>query len=562
MDKLLTKLLTSKQRYLLFILILAAVLRFYRLGEIPPSLYWDEASLGYNAYSILQTGRDEHGRLLPLDAFAAFGDQKPPLYVYATVPSIWLFGLNEFAVRLPAALSGLLMVLLTYLVTKQFFSNKTSLLAALLLAISPWSLQMSRGAFEANLAAGLNLLAIYFLWRGIRLGKGWNLFFSAIVFVLTFYTFNSNRLLTPILILGMGLIFFRQWWPLKKWVFVSLIIGFLLLLPLMPHLFSKEGQLRFQEVNIFSDVNIIYNLNERMEVDGWPLWSKILHNRRIAYTLLFLKHYFDNFRLDFLFIDGDVNPRLSIQDVGQLYLVELPLFFAGLYFLMKKKHKMFMPLIFWFLAAPIPAGMARETPHALRILNILPIYQIIIAFGTVSICSFDKKKLSNKILRVINLPIIIFFLYLLNIIYYLHNYYVHYPRLHDGDWMFGYKQVAKYIFSHQQQLADYQKIFVSDVYGRPYIYLLFYGQYPPSLFWQYQSQTYRSEYGIYYVTGFDKYEFGPFDIDKLRQNNRKTLYFVPATARMTEGFVVLDTIQDLRGEEIFVIGEWYGEKRN
>ena len=95
---------------LIFIFLIAAALRLFALGSNPPGLYWDEVSLGYNAYSILKTGHDEHNRFLPIDTFKAFGDYKPPGYIYATVPSIALFGLNNFAVRLPSALAGTLLV--------------------------------------------------------------------------------------------------------------------------------------------------------------------------------------------------------------------------------------------------------------------------------------------------------------------------------------------------------------------------------------------------------------------------------------------------------------------
>ena len=110
---------------LILILMLAAVLRFYQLGQIPPSLNWDEVSNGYNAYSILKTARDEHGNFLPL-TFRAFGDYNPALSVYTLVPSIALFGLNEFAVRFPSALLGTLTVLLTYLMVKQLFILRAS----------------------------------------------------------------------------------------------------------------------------------------------------------------------------------------------------------------------------------------------------------------------------------------------------------------------------------------------------------------------------------------------------------------------------------------------------
>ena len=131
---------------LLVIIVLAFILRIYRLDQVPPSLYWDEASLGYNAFSISQTLRDEHGVFLPVTNFAAFGDYKPVGYIYAIVPFIKLFGFSEIAVRMPSVIAGTLLVLVTYFLVKE---KKIALFAALFVAVSPWALQMSRAGFEA-----------------------------------------------------------------------------------------------------------------------------------------------------------------------------------------------------------------------------------------------------------------------------------------------------------------------------------------------------------------------------------------------------------------------------
>jgi len=72
---------------LIFVFILAFLLRFYNLDKIPNGLYQDETAIGYNAYSILETGKDEYGKSLPL-YFKSFGDQKLPVYIYAAVISV------------------------------------------------------------------------------------------------------------------------------------------------------------------------------------------------------------------------------------------------------------------------------------------------------------------------------------------------------------------------------------------------------------------------------------------------------------------------------------------
>src|SRR5690606_22776989 len=92
------------------IILLALILRFFNLSTNPPALYWDEANIDYNAYSILKAGIDEHGVKFPITHFLAYGDAKPPLYIYAVSLSMAIFGVNEFSVRLPSALAGTLAI--------------------------------------------------------------------------------------------------------------------------------------------------------------------------------------------------------------------------------------------------------------------------------------------------------------------------------------------------------------------------------------------------------------------------------------------------------------------
>ncbi|MBU2577901.1 hypothetical protein KKA69_03645, partial [Patescibacteria group bacterium] len=68
---------------LVLILFFSFLVRIYSLEKIPPSLNWDEVSHGYNAYSIIKTGKDEWGITLPL-IFRAYGDYKLPFYIYLT----------------------------------------------------------------------------------------------------------------------------------------------------------------------------------------------------------------------------------------------------------------------------------------------------------------------------------------------------------------------------------------------------------------------------------------------------------------------------------------------
>ena len=194
---------------LVLILILAFRLRFYNLGSNPPSPYWEEAAIGYDAYSILKTGKDFHGNSWPLIAFESFGDYKPSFYFYATVPSIAIFGLNTFAVRFPSLFFGSLTILLIYLLVKQFFKNSTVALgSALFLAISPWHIQFSRAGFEANLGLFLVVLGAWLFLKGIK-KKIW-LFPAVLSWALSLYTYHANRIFIPLLGLAWGLYFLKK----------------------------------------------------------------------------------------------------------------------------------------------------------------------------------------------------------------------------------------------------------------------------------------------------------------------------------------------------------------
>lgn len=555
----------TKKPLLFFIVIIAFVLRFYKLGEIPPSINWDEAALGYNAFSIAETGRDEHGVLLPLQYFASFGDYKPPVYIYFVVPIVKLFGLTAWSVRFPSALFGAITVLLTYFLAKELLEKKGAeedfkvgrfridipLISSFFLAVSPWHVQISRGAFEANLSTFWIVLGIWLFIRGINKNPKL-IIFSIVSFVISLYTFNSARLFTPILIVGSLLIYARELLKVKKWVFIAGVISFLLLTPLIPHLLSKEGKLRFNEVTIFTDLDVIKTSNARIETDGNTFFSKIIHNRRIGYSLLFAKHYFDEFDPEFLFINGDINPKFSLRDVGELYLIDIPLLLAGFYVILKNRTKHLTFLVFWFLISPIPAATARETPHALRSLTILPTFQIVSAMGLFFLLeSFMEKKTILSKFKMGMSSLLFFsiaFLFMIQFLYFQHNYYSHYSNEFSQDWQYGYKEIVPLVSSIQD---NYDRIWISSAYGRPYIFFLFYNRTDPKTFWKYQDQVTIDNFGFFHVLGFDKYYFGyPQDI---KEHGRFLYAGVPAD--MPPDTNIIKEFKFLNGETAFEIGD-------
>ena len=528
----------SKKLYLVLILALAVFLRFHGLGNNPPSLTWDEAAWGYNAYSLGIDGKDEFGRFLPLDYIESFGDFKPPVYAYLSVLPVKVLGLNEFAVRFPSALFGVLTVIITYFLTKRIFWESKSkelyaLLAALFLAISPWHIMLSRAAFEANVATFFLAGGVWLFLRGIQ-DKKWSIVYSVVFFVLSIYTFNTSRIVAPIIVLLLGILFRKKLIENKKQTVVAIIVGILLMLPTFRFLLSPQASLRFKEVNIFSDTSVVETANQEIVNDNNAAWSKILHNRRFAYATSFLRHYFDNLNPNFLFIKGDGNPKFSTQDVGEMYLWDLPFFVAGIFLLIKKKEGFWWIIPTWLILAILPAATARETPHALRIETTLPTFQILTAYGFSQLLLIMKKNKRFKTI-VIFLGILLF----ANFFYFFRNYTVHYPREFSGEWQYGYKDSIEYARSVQN---NYDNIYVTSDLGRPYVYYAFYLKTDPRIFRE-NSIVKRDVFGFVTVDGFDKYRF-PNNAMEIEKNKRnlfiKTPKSVPPGAHILKNFYLLN----------------------
>lgn len=522
---------------------LGLIVRMYQLSGIPPSLSWDEASLGYNAYAIATSAHDEHGEFLPLARFIAFGDYKPSGYIYSAVPFVALLGLDEFSVRLPSMLAGVLSIIVVYFLAKELFLNsKISLLSSFFVAVSPWAIHFSRAAFESNLAMFFNLLGVYFFVVGRR--RKFSIVFSYIFFVLSFYTFNANRIIVPLLLIALHFLYLKDSIKNVKWIVLSIFMSILLLLPSVGYLTNRESKLRFQEVSIFNNLIPIEISNKRIQIDGGSFFAKLIDNRRIIFAQDYLKHYFDNFSGRFLFTHGDGNPRLSLQDMGMLYVFDLPLLLLGIYYLILKKGKNRMIILIWIIVAVIPAATARETPHALRILSILPTFQLLSASGLYYLNTLFSS-MSLRVLGKKGIFSLLSLTFAISFYYYLHNYHIHYPIRWSGEWQYGYKQMVTYVSNIKN---NYDQIFVTNELGRPYIYFAFYEKYPVSQFLT-DKDARRDWFGFWTVDGLGKYRFNFDGIEKAQGN----ILLVTTSASIPENFKVINTIYNLSGDKVFTI---------
>src|SRR5579863_5676964 len=146
-------------------LIVGVGVRVVRLDRMPPALNQDEACDGYDAYSILMTGRDHHGNFMPI-VMQGFNDYRMPLLQYSLVPLVGAFGLKTEIVRLGAAIWGILDLAAVVSLAGLMLGWPGAAAAAVLGALSPWHLAFSRFGQEAITGSATITLAItcFFTW--------------------------------------------------------------------------------------------------------------------------------------------------------------------------------------------------------------------------------------------------------------------------------------------------------------------------------------------------------------------------------------------------------------
>ncbi len=472
-----------KQILLVLIILVALILRVWRLDLVPISLFGDELDVGYHAYSILKTGRDYSGNFLPLH-FKSLAEWRTPLYIYSSIPTVALFGINAWGVRLPAAIFGVLGVLAFYLLVKELTKNESlGLLSALLLTISPWHLHYSRAGFEVTEMLFLYILGLYFLLLSLR-GKN-TLWLAAILLALTPWAYNTAKLFLPLTILAIFIIWRNKFKAIaKQRLILALIIFSVFTIPFTLNTLFGGGTQRIQSISIFNDPTVIPQMgfdrlnDAKMRHDDFysvNIVDKLFHNQIISFIEIFSKNYLQSFSTSFLFINGDVL-NLRQSSGSEFYKIDSIFLLLGLFFLiviqLDKRVKAF--LMFWLIASPIPSSLTKGGgDHATRLILMLPVLIILIALGMYYSYIKISKKYKTPSIILVSISL------LLSFIYYQHNYWIHYPWESERWWHAGFEDSIKFAV---KESSTYEKVILSSANEPALIFFLGWSMYPPEVF--------------------------------------------------------------------------------
>lgn len=491
------KRLSATALLVLIILGISAFLRLYKLDSIPPSLYWEEAALGYDAYSIAKTGKDHHGNPFPVVAFPSFGDYKPSGYFYAVVPFVSTLGLNAWSVRLPSALAGIGSVFLVYLICKELFTTRSALVAAFLFGIQPWALQFSRGGWEVNLSLLVILAGAYFLLKARK--KAGYIIVAAIFLALSMYIYHAARLFAPIIGMLGGVLLLREFWLQKSLrrnmvpVLIAFVVAFLVSSPLLVNMNTTAVSSRFTQTSIFSDILPIQKSNAAIEASGNTVFSKVFFHRYRFFAEVIIAQFFSHFSIPFLFLKGDGNLRHGTGTLGVLYPIEsLGIAIALLIGIAQVSSSVFrlqipkpaqrflsshhrtssiLLVVLWIISAAVAPSVVTPAPHALRFLFAAPAFAILASIGILHLV--DRSPTKIKMLIILGVVGGYFFYTARFMSWSL----LAYPVTSANDWQFGYKELFSTI---EKQKKEGEKVFVSRYQGRPSMYYLFFSKFDPS----------------------------------------------------------------------------------
>jgi 4-amino-4-deoxy-L-arabinose transferase-like glycosyltransferase len=337
---------------LLFAVAVAAILRFWRLGEIPPGLYRDEAFNGLDALRVLA---GEHALFFPAN------NGREPAYIYLTALAVAGLGQTVLALRITAAVVGTFTTLIIYRLADSWFGRPAGLLAAWLWAVTFWAVHLSRIGLRAVLFVAALTLTFWLGTEAYRRQRPLWWAAAGLAYAFCFYTYLAARF-TPLLLLGLLLFLAAQpahrkrLWPGVAWFGGAALIG---VLPLALALIQEPGGLlgRSQQVSILNPA-----------INGGDLWGTLWRQFWLALGLTIWR--------------GDGIWRHNLPGRPALDLLMALPFLIGMGFSLRywRRPAMFV-LPLWVLVMLGPTILAEDAPHFLRAAGVLPPLLILSALG-------------------------------------------------------------------------------------------------------------------------------------------------------------------------------------
>jgi 4-amino-4-deoxy-L-arabinose transferase-like glycosyltransferase len=477
---------------ILFIVILSlgVYIRATEIGSMPNGLNQDEASTGYDAFSILNYGIDRNGMHNPA-VLISWGSGMHALYAYLAIPFIKLFGLTVESVRYVSVFSGILTLPVFFFLLINIWDKKTAFLGTLLLAISPWHIMISRWAIDENIFPAFFLLATFFL---VKSSDNWAyLPVSFFFFALSLYSHGTAYFIVPVYLTVCSIyILYHKKVTVKKF-FLATLIFILVSLPIF----------LFLIINIYQLPSIETKFLTIPRLTAAPRFQSA--------SILFGENFFQglagnlNTFSKLMLTQNDGTDYNSIGNFGIAYLFSIPFALIGLFTLAKSFNvrsfsKEFFILV-WFVLSVILAGLIE--------VNINRINIIFIPFVALAALGIKLLASNRSWLAIIVITYMAAFAQFTNAL---------------GVWYTGFND--RNSFGDAINLASAAtngSICILPTFNMPYIYVLFYGKIDPRKYTETVKYISIGE-SFQRVSSFDRYYF-----DNCKNNESMSGYVLHST---------------------------------
>ncbi len=432
--------------FLFFIFMIGSFVRLFAIGRFPNALNVDEASSGYDAFSLMKWGIDRGGNSYPVYLYA-WGSGQSVLYSYLMIPIIAITGLTEYGIRLPMAITGVISLYVFYYLIKNIFDNKKyGIIATAFFAICPWHIMKSRWGMECNIFPDLILLASLLLVLGLKKKNTQLQILSFVVLAISSYSYGTSYLFLPVFVLGtLGYLIYKKELTIKKSI-IYLLIMFVLCIPIIIYIF----------INTFCLEQITI---------GKVTIPKLLVNRYDEVSTVFSGNIFENCvnnlleTLRILILQNDKLEWNAIPQYGLFYLISIVFFIIGLRACVKKyKENSFNQIMnIWMIAAIVLCAFCEANINRINIIMIPCIYYIVVGLFEF----LTKYKQLTVCIAVIYVVLFIEFMYS-----YVNKDYNKYYTFTSGV-----EDVVDYC-----KTLDVDNIYCKYSFKEPFMYFMFYGQ--------------------------------------------------------------------------------------
>jgi 4-amino-4-deoxy-L-arabinose transferase-like glycosyltransferase len=458
------------------------------LEKTPNGFYVDEALPGYNAYSVLKTGKDEWGKVFPI-VFRFFRLYNPPLFVYLNVISVYFFGLNVFAIRFTSVIFGFMSVFVFYALIRSSKLIKSKIIlfwSVALFSITPWLVFYSRIGFEVVLAYFLFTFGIYLFWRYLDKGKG--LIISYFFLSISMYSAYTQRILAPMFIIVTAIIYRHKIFNKKslRGTLVALVIFFIIQVPYLslittPAFFPKGELLSFGGFEA--------------QVDKAALYLPRFVANILVFTREVFSQYFTYISPRSLFFLPDSDLQRSMPELSSFYFWMVIPYVLGLYVMWKRRSNKYIRFIaLLLLISAVPASLTHDPFATHRAMPILLPLSVIISLG------INKVLMKVGVVAQFSVMLIMFFI---SLVILWRSYFVLFPNERTKYWQYGVDQLAGII-----QKNSHLNFVIDQSRTQPnFTALAFYMEYPPEEYHKEIDQSVKDSYYLN-VPSDDIYKFG------------------------------------------------------